>query len=267
MTASNYQVDLLALDEIVPYANNPRNNENAVDAVIASIIQFGFRVPLLVDKDNVLVAGHTRLEAVKRIVERDPSREADLGRLPCFRADDLTEDQVRAFRVVDNKTAELAEWNFDLLADEVSLLAEAGIQLTEFGWSQEEIDCLKSVVSEDCLNPASWEEGGGDGVSRSISATRDLGTSADGSSIRVTVGSFGFMILRDDYDKWFDERMQANSFDFEKANDEVASMLNLKQAKEARVNYLMNFNKVKEAAPAAETQADEPVEEHATVTV
>lgn len=235
---SAYEVHMLGLDEIKPYTNNPRNNEAAVEAVIASIIQFGFRVPILVDKDNVIVAGHTRFAAVNAIIDRDPTYADQLGRIPCFRADDLTEDQVRAFRLVDNKVSELAEWNFDLLAGEVSLLTEAGINLTEFGWSQEEVDCLKAVVSDDCLNPDTWVQQDGDGINGPLTGPRSHGDSSDGSSVRATVGTFGFMVLRADYDKWFDEIMQENDFDFDRATNEVARRLGLSEAKEARANFL-----------------------------
>jgi site-specific DNA-methyltransferase (adenine-specific) len=256
---------MLALDEIIPYENNPRNNEPAVDAVIASIVSFGFRVPLLVDRNNVLVAGHTRLEAVKRIIQRDPTRAADLGQLPCFRADDLTEDQVRAFRLVDNKTSELAEWNFDMLATEVELLTEAGINLTEFGWAQEEIDCLKSVVAEDCLDPSTWERPAeeADGVNGAMTAARSLSHSADGSSVRVTIGTFGFMILRDDYEKWAEAVMAENSFDFERVNDEAARRLGLLEAKQARTNFLSSVYSTNAAAPV--TVAEQKDEETANL--
>jgi hypothetical protein len=257
--SNQYKVDMLALDEIVPYENNPRNNEPAVDAVIASIVSFGFRVPLLVDRNNVLVAGHTRLEAVKRIIQRDPTRAADLGQLPCFRADDLSEDQVRAFRLVDNKTSELAEWNFDMLATEVELLTEAGINLTEFGWAQEEIDCLKSVVAEDCLDPSTWERPAetADGVNTALTNKRSLSHSADGSSVRVTVGTLGFMVLRDDYEKWFEAIMAENSFDFERVNDEAARRLGLLEAKTARTNYMNDVYSTNAAAPVTVADTEE----------
>lgn len=91
----------LRLDELTPYENNPRQNDAAVDAVAASIKQFGFKVPIVVDANNVIVAGHTRFKAATKL---------GLDTVPCVVADDLTEEQVKAFRLADNKVGELAEW-------------------------------------------------------------------------------------------------------------------------------------------------------------
>ena len=89
------------IKELVPYQNNPRKNDKAVDAVAASIKQFGFKQPIVIDKDNVIVCGHTRYKAAQKL---------RLKEVPCIMADDLTDDQIKAFRRADNKTAELAEW-------------------------------------------------------------------------------------------------------------------------------------------------------------
>lgn len=105
----------LPIDAIIPYERNPRRNDGAVDAVAASIREFGFKVPIVVDADNVIVTGHTRHKAAKRL---------GLTECPCIRADDLTPEQVRAYRLADNKVAELAEWDFDLLAGELEGLED-----------------------------------------------------------------------------------------------------------------------------------------------
>lgn len=94
------------LDELQPYENNPRKNDNAVPYVAESIKKYGFKVPIVIDKDGVIVAGHTRYLA---------SIELGLETVPCIVADDLTEEQVREFRLVDNKTAEFAGWDFSML--------------------------------------------------------------------------------------------------------------------------------------------------------
>ena len=92
--------------ELIPYINNPRNNDEAVDAVASSIKNFGFKVPIVIDKNNEIVNGHTRLKAAKKL---------GLQSVPCIIADDLTESQIKAFRLADNKVSEIATWNLDLL--------------------------------------------------------------------------------------------------------------------------------------------------------
>lgn len=93
------------LDELKPYENNPRRNDKAVDAVAASIEQFGFKVPIVIDNDNVIVAGHTRYKAAGKL---------NMDEVPCIVADDLTPEQIKAFRLADNKTA---SWMFSAEAD------------------------------------------------------------------------------------------------------------------------------------------------------
>ena len=115
----------LATDELTPYANNPRNNDAAVTAVAASIKEFGFKIPIVVDKENVIVAGHTRLRAAQLL---------GLDTVPVIRADDLTDDQVRAFRLADNKTAELAEWDDEKLNLELAQLSD--FDMAAFGFDE-----------------------------------------------------------------------------------------------------------------------------------
>ena len=113
-----------SIDELTPYENNPRHNENAVAAVAASIKEFNFKVPLVIDTNGVVVAGHTRLLA---------ARQLGLSAVPCIIADDLTPEQIRAFRLADNKTAELAGWDFAKLEEELAALA-AEFDMTAFGF-------------------------------------------------------------------------------------------------------------------------------------
>lgn len=103
-------VEYMGIETLIPYINNPRKNEKAIDIVAGSIKEFGFKNPIIVDKDNIIVAGHTRYEASKKL---------DLKEVPVIKADDLSERQIKAFRIADNKTAEFAEWNMDLLAIEL----------------------------------------------------------------------------------------------------------------------------------------------------
>ena len=124
----------MPVSDLVPYENNPRNNDNAVDAVAASIREFGFKVPIIVDKDGVIVAGHTRLKAAKKL---------GIDVVPVIRADDLTEEQVKAFRLADNKTGELAEWDFEKLKEELSTIE---IDMREFGFLVDEIEKYKEKI-------------------------------------------------------------------------------------------------------------------------
>lgn len=127
-----------SVEELTPYENNPRKNDGAVDAVAASIREFGFKVPIIIDKAGVIVAGHTRLKAAKKL---------GLQNVPCIIADDLTDEQIQAFRLADNKTAELAEWDFDLLAAELKDLSE--INMSEFGFDMSAFEEPEDVVEDD----------------------------------------------------------------------------------------------------------------------
>ena len=115
------------LTEIKPYEKNPRKNDGAVQYVAASIKEFGFKVPIVIDKDGVIVAGHTRYKAAKKL---------GLNEVPCIVADDLNEEQIKAFRLADNKVAEKAEWDFDLLSSEMDDLFD--FDMTVFGFEVEE---------------------------------------------------------------------------------------------------------------------------------
>lgn len=118
------KVKQMHVDDLIPYENNPRNNDKAVKSVAESIKQFGFKVPIVVDEHNVIITGHTRLKAVK---------ELGIDEVPVIVADDLTEKQIQAFRLADNKTAELAEWDITLLNEELDALFEE-IDMNQFGF-------------------------------------------------------------------------------------------------------------------------------------
>ena len=111
------------LEELKPYEDNPRHNEQAVDAVANSIENFGFKVPIVIDKDNVIICGHTRYLA---------SQQIGLEKVPCVIADDLTDEQIKAYRLVDNKVAELSDWDFSLLDKELAELENIDMEQFEF---------------------------------------------------------------------------------------------------------------------------------------
>ena len=118
-----------SIESIIPYDKNPRLNDEAVKYVAESIQQFGFKVPIIIGQDNVIIAGHTRIKAAK---------ELGYKTVPCIVADDLTPDQIRAFRLADNKVAEKAKWDFDLLRDELDDILN--IDMEAFGFDFDFVD-------------------------------------------------------------------------------------------------------------------------------
>ena len=116
------QIIDLKLHEIKAYKNNPRHNDQAVDSVAASIDEFGFKVPIVIDRNHVIVTGHTRYKAAIQL---------GLETVPCLIADDLTDDQIKAFRLVDNKVGEIATWDWDALDIE---LADIELDIEDFGF-------------------------------------------------------------------------------------------------------------------------------------
>lgn len=122
------KIQYIKPDKLIPYENNPRHNDSAVEPVAASIREFGFKVPIIIDANNVVVTGHTRLKAAKML---------GLETVPCIRADDLGEDQINAFRLADNKVAEIATWDFDKLDIE---LGKIELDMGEFGFDVEGLD-------------------------------------------------------------------------------------------------------------------------------
>lgn len=124
--------------DLRPYGKNPRKNDAAVDAVAESIREFGFKVPIIIDADYEIIAGHTRWKAAQKL---------GLQTVPCIMADDLTEEQVRAFRLADNKTAELSEWDINLLDEELRAITE--IDMSAFGFGSFEDAQEQEEVRED----------------------------------------------------------------------------------------------------------------------
>ena len=122
----NMQIHTISIYDIKAYENNPRKiPEEAVNAVAASIKNFGFKVPVIIDKDNIIVAGHTRILAAKKL---------NIEEIPCIIADDLTDEQIKAFRLADNKVGELSVWDFKKLDIE---LEELNFDMSDFGFEVE----------------------------------------------------------------------------------------------------------------------------------
>lgn len=132
------EIIMKRVEELTPYERNPRRNDEAVKFVKASIEQFGFKVPIVIDANNIIVAGHTRLKAAE---------ELGLKEVPCIVADDLTEEQVRAFRLADNKTGEAAEWDYTKLAAEMDALADK-YNMGDFGFVGADLTDYDSLFVE-----------------------------------------------------------------------------------------------------------------------
>lgn len=141
MKYTDMQIIKKNVNELVPYENNPRHNDDAVEYVANSIEQFGFKVPIIIDKDNVIVAGHTRLKAAKKL---------GMEYVPCILADDLSDEQVRAFRLADNKVGELAGWDNDKLEQELAGIFDIDMALFDFSLDDFSFD-------EDIIQPEEKE--------------------------------------------------------------------------------------------------------------
>ncbi|HXH21719.1 MAG TPA: DNA modification methylase [Dehalococcoidia bacterium] len=136
------KIELRKLSEIKPYANNPRLNDDAVEAVAASIRAFGFRQPIVVDAEGVIVVGHTRYKAALKL---------GLEQVPVHVATDLTPEQIRAYRIADNKSAELSDWDYDLLPIELGELQGMNYDLGLLGFDQDELARLLDPGVKDGL--------------------------------------------------------------------------------------------------------------------
>ena len=128
------------INELIPYENNPRLNDEAVEYVKNSIKEFGFKVPIVIDKDNVIIAGHTRIKASKELGIKD---------IPCIIADDLTEEQVKAFRLVDNKVSEKSIWDYTKLDEELDSILDIDMSMFDFNIVNDDFDTEFSLQDGD----------------------------------------------------------------------------------------------------------------------
>ncbi len=127
------------LKELIPYENNPRRNDDAVEFVANSIKEFGWKVPLVIDKGNVIVAGHTRYKAAQKL---------GIEEVPCIVADDLTDEQIKAFRVADNKVGEIASWDNKKLDEELTEIFD--IDMSQFGFKDysDVVDLSENLIEK-----------------------------------------------------------------------------------------------------------------------
>lgn len=134
----------MQVDDLHAYENNPRDNGEAVKYVANSIREFGFKVPIIIDKANVIVAGHTRLKAAQQL---------GLEKVPCIIADDLDEDQIKAFRLADNKVSEASSWDWSKLEQELDDLSIADFDMSDFGFALNDDDYDEiGVTDEDFIS-------------------------------------------------------------------------------------------------------------------
>ena len=187
-------IEYVLIEDIEPYEFNPRKNERAVQFVANSIRQFGFYVPVIIDRNNVLVAGHTRVEAAKSL---------DMVEVPAIRATDLSPEQIDAFRIADNKVAEQAVWDNDLLSREITRLGDLGVSWTDYGFQQEEVDCLREIVANDCLDTGTLP----------AADTSEHNERRAPDTARFVLGELTFFIPRTVYNTWVAGLRQLHDFD------------------------------------------------------
>ena len=215
------KIVMLPVSEVRPYEKNPRKNANAVKFVKASIEQFGFKVPIIIDSKRVVVCGHTRLLAAKSL---------GMSEVPCIMADDLTDDQIRAFRLADNKVGEFAEWDMDLLGDELDAIADAcDIDMGDFGFDlsdeDEESEVVEDEVPEEvepvCKKGELWQLGEHRLMCGDSTSADDVAKLMDGelADVVFTDPPYG-MFLDVDYDGMF-ANDDTRAFDTGKRFDKV----------------------------------------------
>lgn len=141
------KVQSMSITDIKPYPKNPRDNDAGVEAVANSIKEFGWQQPIVVDKDNVIIVGHTRYKAAKKL---------GMKQVPVVVADELTDEQVKAYRLADNKTGELTGWDDDLLNDELDGILD--IDMSDFGFDLELDDGEDKQAQEDDFDEEPPEE-------------------------------------------------------------------------------------------------------------
>lgn len=139
MNITRAEIKYVKTDSIIPYVNNPRHNENAVDKVAGSIDEFGFKQPIVVDASNVIIVGHTRYLAAKKL---------GLEEVPVIVASDLSDAKVKAYRIADNKVAEFSSWDEDLLRLELMELQDLDINMDTTGFGLDEILDLTEDIPE-----------------------------------------------------------------------------------------------------------------------
>lgn len=196
------------IDDLNPYEYNPRDNEAAIEAVKNSIQEFGFLVPIVIDDDLGIVAGHTRVESARRLGMVD---------VPCVRASHLNESQIKQYRIIDNKVAELATWDIDLLAQEIVSLADTGLDMTDFGFTGDELDSLVNIVSDDATAASNVN---------TRPAPRQQQSRAPANT-RIVVGEFTAFIPTSVYRQWANQIRVECNHDQDDITDHLMELLGI----------------------------------------
>ena|SRR3990167_7486918 len=131
------EIEYIPISEVIPYSKNPRKNDQAVDIVAKSIQSYGFKNPIILDKNNIIIAGHTRLKAAQKL---------GLNEVPVIWADDLTDEQVKGLRIMDNKSTEYADWDFELLQNEINELKNLNIDLDLTGFKSTDLENIDKYL-------------------------------------------------------------------------------------------------------------------------
>jgi ParB-like chromosome segregation protein Spo0J len=181
------KVELMPVDQVIPYARNPRINAHAIEKLAASIKEFGFRQPIVTDKELVIVVGHVRFEAAKRL---------GLKKVPVHIATELTPEQIKAYRITDNRVGEESEWDKSLLQLEIAELDDATYDTELLGFNAEELKEIQSSLD-------SMEDGFGD----------DDDDDIEEADTTARIASYTFPIPREQYLEWMEAIKQQVGFE------------------------------------------------------
>ena len=196
------KIELMPVDQVLPYARNPRINAHAVEKVAASIKEFGFRQPIVVDGEMVIVVGHVRYEAAKRL---------GLKKVPVHVATDLTPEQIKAYRITDNRVGEESEWDKALLQLEIVELEEAAFSADLLGFNDEELRDIKASVD------GLLEDGFG----------KDDDDDIEEADTTARIGGYTFPIPREQYLEWLEDIKQSAGFEKKEIIAELKRRLGL----------------------------------------
>lgn len=195
-------------EEVIPYARNPRVNEHAIDKVASSIKEFGFRQPIVVDKEMVIIVGHVRHQAAKRL---------GLKEVPVHVADNLTAEQIKAYRIADNRVGEESQWDDEFLALEFSELDTAQFDTAILGFDETEIEDIQKALDK---ATAELEDGFREDEEEDLDEAEEADTQA-------TIGEYRFSIDRQRYLDWMEDIKQKVGFEKERVIEELQKRLGL----------------------------------------